>query len=100
MNFIKEHRILSPILAYIFLGCLYWLVGEIEHLILGKEITFSPLISLPLTVTGWPWMVYADLKNIGWKVQDGLTLVFLALFLYLFIRSFFLGNEDRLSTLG
>jgi hypothetical protein len=48
------------ILAYLLPGIVYYFSGVIYRLIIGKPEVFSPLIGLPLTLLGWPWMLYAD----------------------------------------
>ena len=63
------------LLAYAVAGLTYGCTGRISKAILGKEEVFSPLLSLPLHVVGWPWMVYADLKHVGVQLQDVLALV-------------------------
>ena len=42
-------------------------------LITGKDIVFSPLVGYPLTLMGWPWMVYADLihhQTLGLRIPS------------------------------
>jgi hypothetical protein len=48
------------ILAYLILGLVYYSSGVIYRLIIGKPEVFSPLVGLPLTLLGMPWMLYAD----------------------------------------
>jgi hypothetical protein len=53
------------ILAYFVTGMVYSVTGYLHRSIMGKQNIFSPLIGIPMDVTGWPWMVYADLKHVG-----------------------------------
>lgn len=74
------------LLAYAVAGLIYGCTGRINRAILGKEEVFSPLLSLPLHVIGWPWMVYADLKHIGIQPQDVLALVALVVCVAIMVR--------------
>jgi len=56
--------------AYIASGIAYWITAEIFLRYVGKEITFSPLVSALLAVPFWPMHVYGDLKWIGVLPQD------------------------------
>lgn len=87
LQFAKKHKIVSNILAYIIIGIVYDVSGYLYLVAGGKEITFSPLISIPLAVPFWPMMLYADLKNIGVMFQDVLTLISISIFVIIFVRS-------------
>jgi len=63
--------------AYITGGIAYWLTAQIYLRSIGKEITFSPLISPFLTIPFWLMHVYGDLKWVGILPQD--VIGFLAL---------------------
>ena len=56
--------------AYFAGGIAYWITAEIFLRYIGKEITFSPLVSALLAVPFWPMHVYGDLKWIGVLPQD------------------------------
>jgi len=56
--------------AYIAGGTAYWLTAEVYLRYIGKEITFSPLVSALLVVPFWPLNVYGDLRWIGVLPQD------------------------------
>lgn len=59
----KEKTVLflsKLILAYLFIGLVYYLSSTIYNLSIGKDIVFSAIIGLPLTSLGWPMMLYAD----------------------------------------
>jgi hypothetical protein len=66
------------ILTYLFTGLVYYLSGTIYNLSIGKDIVFSALIGLPLTLLGWPMMLYADFihrETLGIKPSFIITLV-------------------------
>ena len=68
------------LLAYSVIGGVYYLAGYLQNLVIGKQNVFSPLIGLPLTMLGWPQMVYADLvhlPSLGLKIPTVLALVLL-----------------------
>jgi len=68
------------LLAYPVIGGVYYLAGYLQNLVIGKQNVFSPLIGLPLTMLGWPQMVYADLvhlRSLGLKIPTVLALVLL-----------------------
>jgi len=68
--FVKQHKIISIILAYFLVGLIYGLTGYLQNMILGKQIVFSPLIGIPISMVFWPAFVYADLRNIGVRLHD------------------------------
>ncbi len=49
--------------AYFGIGILCYITGYLENWAAGKQIVFSPIVGLPLTVIGWPQMVIADLAH-------------------------------------
>jgi hypothetical protein len=51
-------------------GITYWVIAETAIRLAGKEIVFSPVISVFLVVPFWPMMVYADFRWIGVLPQD------------------------------
>jgi hypothetical protein len=58
------------ITVYLIPGLTYYFSGVIYRNIIGKAEVFSPIVGLPLTLFGWPWMVYADFihrKTLGLK---------------------------------
>ena len=61
--------------AYIAGGIAYWITAEIFIRYIGKEVTFSPLISALLAVPFWPMHVYGDLKWFGVLPQDFFALL-------------------------
>ena len=58
------------ITAYVAGGVAYWMTAQIFIRYIGKEVTFSPLVSALLTVPFWPLHVYGDLKWFGVLPQD------------------------------
>lgn len=56
--------------AYVAGGIAYWITAEIFIRHVGKEVTFSPLVSALLAVPFWPLNVYGDLRWIGVLPQD------------------------------
>ena len=56
--------------SYVAGGIAYWITAEIFIRYIGKEVTFSPLVSALLAVPFWPLHVYGDLKWIGVLPQD------------------------------
>lgn len=77
------------ILAYFVTGMVYSITGYLHRSIIGKQTIFSPLIGIPMDVTSWPWMVYADLKHIGLigvKPQAVLALISIVIFIAIFVR--------------
>jgi hypothetical protein len=93
LKFVKEHKIISVILAYIIVGIVYDVSDYLYLVATGKEITFSPLISIPLVVPFWPMMLYADLKNIGIMFQDVLTIIAILIFVVIFVKSWVPKNK-------
>jgi len=73
--------------AYIAGGIAYWLTTQIYLRYIGKEITFSPLISVLLAVPFWPMHVYGDLKWFGVLPQDITALLGLFASIPLLLRS-------------
>ena len=75
--------------AYIAGGIAFWITAEIFFRHIGKEVTFSPLVSALLIVPLWPMHVYGDLKWSGVLPQDvtGLfvTIFTIILFIYLYM---------------
>jgi hypothetical protein len=72
--------ILFILLSYLVIGSVYYLSSYFYNLVIGKQNVFSPIIGLPLTLLGWPQMVYADLvhrSTLGLKFPTILTLVLL-----------------------
>ena len=58
------------VIAYLIAGLAYWTTAQLYLRYIGKEIVFTPLLSILLTVPSWPMMVYADLKWIGLMPYD------------------------------
>lgn len=73
------------LLIYCIAGLVYGISGLITRNMVGKEEVLSPWIGVPLDMISWPWMVYADWKNIGIKLQDVLTLAALILCIVLIV---------------
>jgi len=77
------------ILAYILIGLISYLSGTIYNLWIGKDIVFSPIIGLPLTLLGWPMMLYAVFIHrdaLGIKPSSIFTLVAVGIILVFFLR--------------
>jgi hypothetical protein len=73
------------LLAYGIAGLVYGLSGLTARNLVGKAEVISPWIGIPLDIVSWPWMVYADFKNIGILIQDALALVVFILCIVLII---------------
>ncbi len=75
-------------LAYILIGSVYFFSGFLYNFCIGKQNVFSPVIDIPLTLSGWPWMVYADLIHInelGLRIPTVLALSTILIILIIFI---------------
>lgn len=75
IQFIRNHKMISIILAYFIVGIIYDITGYLYNIIIGREVVFSPLLTIPLGALFWPVMIYADLKHIGVMPQDVLALI-------------------------
>ena len=73
------------LLAYGIAGLVYGISGSIARNLVGKAEVITPWIGIPLDMVSWPWMVYADFKNIGIMIQDALALVAFVLCIVLII---------------
>ena len=74
--------------AYFAGGIAYWITAEIFIRYIGKEITFSPLLSALLAIPFWPLNVYSDLRWIGILPQDVAGLLVTIFTIILFILEF------------
>jgi hypothetical protein len=74
--------------AYITGGIAFWITAEIFIRYIGKEVTFTPLLSALLTVPLWPMHVYGDLRWIGFLPQDVVGLLVTIITIILFILDF------------
>jgi hypothetical protein len=74
--------------AYITGGIAFWITAEIFIRYIGKEVTFTPLLSALLTVPLWPMHVYGDLRWIGFLPQDVVGLLVTIFTIILFILDF------------
>ena len=72
--------------AYTTGGITFWITAEIFIRYIGKEVTFTPLLSALLTVPLWPMHVYGDLKWIGVLPQDVVGPLVTIFTIILFIR--------------
>ena len=75
-------------LGYILIGSIYYISGVVVNLVIGKQIIFSPVIGYPLTIIGWPWMVYGDLihhQTLGVRIPTVLALLSLGVLITLLI---------------
>ena len=72
--------------AYITGGIAFWITAEIFIRYIGKEVTFTPLLSALLTVPLWPMHVYGDLMWIGVLLQDVVGPLVTIFTIILFIR--------------
>ena len=79
--------------AYITGGIAYWITAEIFIRYIGKEVTFTPLLSALLTVPLWPMHVYGDLRWIGFLPQDVVGLLVTIFTIILFILDFAARGE-------
>jgi len=73
--------IIRLLVGYLIIGSIYYISGYLFNLFIGKDIVFAHIVGFPLTVMGWPSMVYGDLINIqtlGIKPPTVLTLLSLA----------------------
>jgi hypothetical protein len=77
----------KALIGYVVMGSVYYLSGWLYNLSQGKEIVFSHIVGYPLTVIGWPMMLYADFihrDSLGIKpslVFSILTLVLVVLWI-------------------
>ena len=83
------------ITAYFAGGIAYWMTAQIFIRYIGKEVTFTPLLSALLTVPLWPMHVYGDLINIGVLPQDFVGLLVTIVTIILFILDFATGGKYR-----
>ena len=81
--------------AYITGGIAYWITAEIFIRYIGKEVTFTPLLSALLTVPLWPMHVYGDLMWIGVLPQDVVGLLVTIFTIILFILDFATRGKYR-----
>jgi hypothetical protein len=72
--------------AYITGGIAYWITAEMFIRYIGKEVTFTPLLSALLTVPLWPMHVYGDLMWFGVLPQDVVGPLVTIFTIILFIR--------------
>ncbi|MBS7622752.1 hypothetical protein KEJ39_03645 [Candidatus Bathyarchaeota archaeon] len=57
-------------ISYVVGGIAYSASVRLFLRYVGKEIVFTPLVSIMLTVPFWPMMVFADLRWVGVMPQD------------------------------
>ena len=81
--------------AYITGGIAFWITAEIFIRYIGKEVTFTPLLSALLTVPLWPMHVYGDLMWIGVLPQDVVGLLVTIFTIILFILDFATRGKYR-----
>lgn len=80
--------IIRLLIGYFIIGSVYYLSGYLYNLAIGKDLVFAHIVGFPLTVMGWPSMLYGDLVNIhtlGIRIPTVLTLLALAAMLALMI---------------
>ncbi len=92
---VKKHKFISIIIAYFIIGITYVVTGFIHNIIIGKQVVFSLLISIPLAAPFWPIMIYSDFKHIGIMFQDVITLISVILFVIFFYIIFQWSNEEN-----
>ncbi len=73
------------LIIYCVAGLVYGITGLISRSLQGKAEVISPLLGLPLDMISWPWMVYADWRNIGILLQDVLALISIILCIVLMV---------------
>jgi len=96
IQLVKKQKLISIIIAYFIIGIIYVLTGFFHDIIIGKQIIFPLMISIPLGAPFWPLLVYADIINIGIMLQDVITLISFILFALFFLYCFRMvkpGNE-------
>ena len=81
--------------AYITGGIAYWITAQIFIRYIGKEVTFTPLLSALLTVPLWPMHVYGDLRWFGILPQDVAALLVTIFTIILFILDFATRGKYR-----
>jgi len=81
--------------AYFAGGIAYWITAEIFIRYIGKEVTFSPLVSALLAIPFWPLNVYGDLRWIGILPQDFAALLVIIFTIILFILNFATREKYR-----
>jgi len=62
--------------GYVAVGSVYYFSGVLPNLVKGKALVFSPFVGYPLTVLGWPHMLYADFlhrETLGIKISFPIT---------------------------
>ena len=89
MNFgLFKSWTIKILLAYLLLGVFYYLSGSLFNFMEGRQIIFSPVIGLPLTIIGWPQMLRADFIHrelLGLRPHSILTsLLTIIVIIYLF----------------
>jgi len=80
--------VVSILFAYILIGLVYFFSGFLYNIYIGKQNIFSPIIGIPLTISGLPWMLYADIINVdklGLKFSVIITLSVLSVIIMIFI---------------
>jgi len=71
------------VIAYVIGGVAYWTAAELFLRYVGKEIVFSPVVSIVLRVPFWPMMVLADLRWVGIMPQDVVAVSAIPVAIYL-----------------
>ncbi|NMB60905.1 MAG: hypothetical protein GYA18_01025 [Chloroflexi bacterium] len=82
------------ILAYLATGLVYGVTGYIYRAVIGKHDIITPWISIPSNMISWSWMVYIDLKYIGWQPQDVLALALIGIWVAIIIKKEFDQMKD------
>lgn len=90
MNFgLFKSWTIKILLVYLLLGVFYYLSGCLFNLMEGRQIIFSPVIGLPLTIIGWLQMLRADIIHrgmIGLRAHLILTSLLTIIVIYYLIR--------------
>jgi len=89
MAFLKDlgKAVKIGVTAYITGGIAYWITAQTYIRYIGKEVTFTPLLSALLTVPLWPMHVYGDLNWSGVLPQDIAALLAISASIPLLLRT-------------
>ncbi len=93
-NYIRQNKILSLLLAYLAIGGFYGIIPYIELIITGRDVTFSPIVGIPLSLIFWPQFLYANIIHGIW-LRDVIVYILILAFILFFAKKWAPNKQHK-----
>ncbi len=91
---IRQNKIISLLLAYLVIGGFYGIIPYLELIIAGRDVTFSPIVGIPLSLIFWPQFLYANIMHGIW-LRDVIVYILILAFILFFTKEWVTNKQNK-----